>query len=91
VKALKPRGVYLSTVLSLRSRLRGIAMRLTSGKRIAGGFSQSDRVKLRTITDLVDRGALRPVSDRVYALTQLADAHRYVEQGHKRGSVVVEV
>jgi NADPH:quinone reductase-like Zn-dependent oxidoreductase len=91
VKALKPRGVYLSTVLSLRSRVRGIAVRLATGKRIAGGFSQSNPEKLRTITELVAQRALRPVIDRVYALTQLVEAHRYVGEGHKRGSVVVEV
>ena len=35
--------------------------------------------------------AVRPVIDRCYPLAQVAEAHRYVDGGHKRGSVVITV
>lgn len=41
--------------------------------------------------DLLAAGHIRAVIDRRYALEEIGDAHRYAEEGHKRGNVVVEV
>jgi NADPH:quinone reductase-like Zn-dependent oxidoreductase len=47
------------------------------------------RSDLDSLRDLAQSGALRPVIDRRYALEDIADAHRYVEQGHKKGNVII--
>jgi NADPH:quinone reductase-like Zn-dependent oxidoreductase len=41
------------------------------------------------IRELAGAGQLRPVIDRCYPLEQIAEAHRYVDGGHKRGNVIV--
>jgi NADPH:quinone reductase-like Zn-dependent oxidoreductase len=46
---------------------------------------------LDTLKDLVAAGKIRAVVDRVYPLAETADAHRYVEGGHKHGGVAIAV
>ncbi|MCO4770808.1 MAG: NAD(P)-dependent alcohol dehydrogenase [Deltaproteobacteria bacterium] len=40
---------------------------------------------------LMDEGVVRSVIDRRYPLAEIVDAHRYVDQGHKKGNVVITV
>lgn len=43
------------------------------------------------INELVEKKKLKPVIDRIYTLDKVKDAHYYVEQGHKKGNVVIIV
>jgi NADPH:quinone reductase-like Zn-dependent oxidoreductase len=87
-------------VLDAVGKRRSSALKKASAHALAAGGTytsiddgalllQSDR--LDRITKLVESGAIKPVTDRVYAFDQIVEAHRYVEGGHKKGNVAVTV
>ena len=58
---------------------------------IDDGPLRLDSWRLAAVAERVEAGQIKPVIDRCYRLEELAEAHRYVEQRHKQGGVVVRV
>ena len=64
---------------------------IAGGKKLKGGVAMGSPARMNVIADLVVAGKLRPVIDRSYPLDRIAEAFEYVEQGHKKGNVVITV
>jgi len=91
MRSLGKNGVYLLANPSLSRIVRGRWTSMTSGKRFVGGGASPKATDLLFLKDLIESGKLRVVIDRRYPLEQMADAHRYVEGGGKKGNVVITV
>lgn len=92
---LSAEGRFLSPVLSGALLLRLLSDRLSRRHRVhfsATGVLPPATLKpmLATLTTLLADGKLRMHVDRRYALSDIAEAHALVDEGHKRGTVVVE-
>ena len=52
-------------------------------------MAELNKSDLTILADMMQSGKVTPVIDRTYPLNQIADAIRYLEQGHARGKVVI--
>ncbi|HZY69285.1 MAG TPA: NAD(P)-dependent alcohol dehydrogenase [Devosia sp.] len=94
--ALKPGGIYLTTTPSM-----AILFNMLRRKRADGKRAKLATTGLRPIPDkardmselarLIKAGVLRAVIDRTYPLSQIAEAHRYVETGTNAGDVIIAI
>jgi len=80
----------------------GIAMRLAGelnayvrsrfvSQKFIAYIAQFNKQDMTLLADLMQSGKITPVIDRTYKLNQTADALRYLEQGHARGKVVINL
>jgi len=88
---LKQKGIYLENMLELKDILKMILTSIAGGKKIKGGVSKETAENLNFFIVLIESGKLKPVIDRIYPLAKTAEAFLYVEQGHKKGNVIITI
>jgi NADPH:quinone reductase-like Zn-dependent oxidoreductase len=92
-RALAPRGTFVmaggGTRQLFKALLLGPLISLTGNRKLGALASMPVQEDLRFIGGLLESGALRPVIDRRYPLSEAPEAIRYVEEGHAGGKVVI--
>lgn len=90
LRLLTPGGRYLLANPRLSDMLRSVITGWFTDKTVRFAFARETREELRELKEMVERGSVVPIVDRVYPMEQAADGHRYVEAERRLGAVVMK-
>lgn len=88
---LRPGGALLLVIADLPGMLAAGMQSRRSGLVVDHRGGRMGREGMERLTALAESRELRPVIDRTFDLDEIVEAHRYVDTGRKRGSVVLRV
>lgn len=91
LSCLNDGGYYLMANTDPGRMMRGLWVEMTTSKKVRFSLAAETSRDLNCLIDLIAANKIKPVIDRTFPLEETGEAHRYVERGLKKGSVVIEV
>ena len=101
-RILNPNGICVMAGIGGAGWHDGIGMRLAGelnayvrsrfvSQKFITYIAQFNKKDMTILADLMQSGKMTPVTDKTYKLNETPDALRYLEQGHARGKVVINL
>ena len=84
-------GKYIVTVMTFKRVVLSLLTKLCKKRKLIFAMSMNKTNGLKFIKSLIEKGQIASIIDKQYSIDELSEAHAYVEKGHKRGNVVIEI
>lgn len=91
IQSLTKGGTLILGSASPLQMLQGLWTTMTSSQKVISGVIKQKVDDMVLLKELIEKRKLTPVVDKIYLFEQIAEAHRYTENGHKRGNVSLSV
>jgi len=90
-KSLKYGGKYIVTVISFKRIALSLLTKFCKKRKLIFAMSVNKTEGLNFIKTLIQKGCIKTIIDKKYTMDDISKAHAYVDKGHKRGNLVIEL